>query len=146
MANPKRLYVVDEATGCWLWSGSISSTGYGTQYIHRSSGRHTLLAHRWMYERKVGPIPEGLDIDHLCQTKRCVNPDHLEPVLPSVNCQRGPKAKLTTDEVADIRAAYAMGAATQVELGRHYGVHSATVSRIVRGERWPLSPTGRKAS
>lgn len=143
MANATRSYTVDEASGCWLWDRALSSTGYGT--TTNAEGR-SQLAHRWMYEQRVGPIPEGLDIDHLCQTKRCVNPLHLEPVLPSVNCQRGPKAKLTPDEVAQIRSAYAMGEATQVELGRRYGVHSATVSRIVRGERWPMSPTGRKAS
>jgi hypothetical protein len=44
--------------------------------------------HRWMYEYFNGPIPDGLEIDHLCKTKRCVNPDHLEPVTHAVNMAR----------------------------------------------------------
>ena len=49
----------------------------------------TVLAHRWYYESMVGPIPEGLDLDHLCRVRRCVNPAHLEPVSRRVNLLRG---------------------------------------------------------
>jgi hypothetical protein len=55
-------------------------------------------AHRWSYEHFVGPIPEGLHIDHLCRVRRCVNPDHLEPVTPKENYLRGegPTARNST--------------------------------------------------
>lgn len=61
--------------GCWIWTGSIDRDGYG--YLH-DGRRHN--AHRWTYEKFVGPIPDGLEIDHLCRVRPCVNPDHLEPV------------------------------------------------------------------
>jgi hypothetical protein len=75
---------VDPATGCWLWVRALTTAGYGAWF--RDGGR---LAHRIVYQRLVGPIPRGLTIDHLCRTRRCVNPDHLEPVSMRVNLLRG---------------------------------------------------------
>lgn len=72
----------DRDTGCWLWLGYIDPGGYGR--FCRTG------AHRWAYERLVGPIPEGLQIDHLCRVRHCVNPAHLEPVTPAVNTRRSP--------------------------------------------------------
>ena len=69
---------------CLLWPTS-SSTGYGSL----SRAGRTLLAHRVAYEQMVGPIPEGLTLDHLCRNRACVNPDHLEPVTMRVNVLRG---------------------------------------------------------
>jgi hypothetical protein len=71
--------------GCWLWTGSTMKNGYGQL---RRNGR-TVLAHRYVYERYSGPIPDGLDLDHLCRVRNCVNPEHLEPVTRSVNVIRG---------------------------------------------------------
>lgn len=68
-------------SGCWIWQGSVSNTGYG-----RIGSRY---AHRVSYERSNGPIPDGLTIDHLCRTTLCVNPDHLEPVTHRENVLRG---------------------------------------------------------
>lgn len=67
--------------GCWLWMGHRNSTNYGT---FRDHGK-TQLAHRVAYERIVGPIPEGLVIDHLCRNPPCVRPDHMETVTNYVN-------------------------------------------------------------
>lgn len=79
-------YVVDEATGCWVWQGGDDhGKGYGR--IHRY-GR-TMPAHRYFYELAKGPIPDGLELDHLCRNVKCVNPDHLEPVTPRENVRRG---------------------------------------------------------
>ena len=69
----------------WMWTGSISPQGYGTFSVSGVG----FLAHRWSYEHFVGPIPEGLHIDHLCRVRACVNPAHLEPVTCQVNVLRG---------------------------------------------------------
>ena len=70
---------------CWLWQGKVDRDGYG---IIVDRGR-SLRAHRVMYELKVGPIPTGLVLDHLCRVPRCVNPVHLEAVTSAVNVLRG---------------------------------------------------------
>lgn len=71
---------------CWLWLFSVSTSGYGQFYF---SGRlHT--AHRVAYELVKGPIPDGLQLDHLCRNRRCCNPAHLDPVTCAENIYRSP--------------------------------------------------------
>jgi hypothetical protein len=72
-------YIVDES-GCWIWQRYINRHGYGRLARGGKRGTPRQLAHRWYYERLVGPIPDGLELDHLCRNRACVNPDHLEPV------------------------------------------------------------------
>jgi hypothetical protein len=73
---------------CWLWMGGLAR-GYG----HFSDeGRKHVGAHCWAYEQLVGPIPDGLTLDHLCHNKRCVNPAHLEPVSRGENSRRGQRS------------------------------------------------------
>lgn len=78
---------VDASGDCWLWLGSVHRTGYGSFWS--PDEQRVVGAHRFAYELLVGPIPEGLQIDHLCRVRRCVNPDHLEPVTERVNILRG---------------------------------------------------------
>lgn len=78
-------------SGCWEWLGSLQPNGYGTLGVgQRSLGqKRTLYAHRVSYEIFIGKIPTGLDLDHLCRNRRCINPMHLEPVTRSINNKRG---------------------------------------------------------
>lgn len=68
-------------SGCWLWTGACRSMEYGSF--------NGTLAHRYSYQTFVGPIPNGLQIDHLCRVHCCVNPAHLEAVTASENSLRG---------------------------------------------------------
>jgi HNH endonuclease len=74
-----------EADACWLWRGSKVTKGYGRFGV----GGRSVGAHRVAYELLVGPIPEGLTLDHLCRVRACVNPAHLEPVTNRENVLRG---------------------------------------------------------
>ena len=81
---------VQKTDSCWLWTGSKQPNGYG--YIHakyNNAGRVNLKAHRVAYELLVGPIPDGLVIDHLCNNRGCVNPEHLRPSTNRDNVLRG---------------------------------------------------------
>jgi len=70
---------------CWLWTDPLNRYGYGR--FARTSA-HRVLAHRYAYELLVGPIGEGLTLDHLCERPACVRPSHLEPVTNSENVRR----------------------------------------------------------
>ncbi len=70
---------------CWEWTGRRDSKGYGS---FDATARKKTQAHRAVYEWLVGPIPDGLEIDHLCRVRHCVNPGHLEPVTHQENCRR----------------------------------------------------------
>lgn len=76
---------VDRSDDCWVWTGTGTPKGYGQFAPH---GKH-VYAHRFAYELLVGPIPEGMTIDHLCRNRGCVRPDHLEVVTRGENTRRG---------------------------------------------------------
>jgi len=81
-----RISIASGASGCWMWTGTRTKQGYGNLC---SSVKRTNIAHRLVYEALVGPIPEGLHLDHLCREPGCVNPQHLEPVTLAENIRRG---------------------------------------------------------
>ena len=64
---------------CWEWTGYLTHEGYGLYWLDGD----TRGVHRIAYELLVGPIGDGLQIDHLCRTRNCVNPDHMEPITPA---------------------------------------------------------------
>ena len=74
-----------EGKPCWIWTATTNNGGYGQFWFDSKD----VGAHRWMYETLVGPIPEGLQIDHLCRVRNCINPKHLEPVTCGENVRRG---------------------------------------------------------
>lgn len=70
---------------CWIWTGHKNRCGYGRLTV---DGRR-IAAHRLAYELLVGPVPDGLELDHLCRNRACVRPSHLEPVTHRENTLRG---------------------------------------------------------
>jgi hypothetical protein len=83
---------VHKTESCWLWMANLGFGGrYGAFYV---DGRMR-PAHRLAYEWLVGSVPLGLELDHLCGTPRCVNPDHLEPVSHAENMRRGRQHQMT---------------------------------------------------
>lgn len=71
---------------CWLWTANKTAPNGHGRFLGPDG---QIMAHRYAYEALVGPIPEGLVIDHLCRVRLCVNPDHLEPVTAEENTRRG---------------------------------------------------------
>jgi hypothetical protein len=84
---PRIASKIDFAGPCWLWTGQINHRwGYGYCWWEGSKRR----AHRLIWTLLVGPIPDGMQLDHLCRVRHCVNPDHLEVVTAKENLRRGP--------------------------------------------------------
>ena len=81
---------VERENGCWDYTGGRDRTGYGKVSLRSDDGRRTSCnAHRAFYVALVGPIPSGMQLDHLCRNPSCVNPAHLEPVTNGENARRG---------------------------------------------------------
>jgi hypothetical protein len=81
-----RPYVLVDEAGCWLWQRYRDARGYGRVSVPGVGMRRV---HRVVYEHLVGPIPDGLTLDHLCRVTTCCRPDHLEPVTQRINSLRG---------------------------------------------------------
>ena len=84
---------VQKTDTCWLWTGSLRRSGYGNVMSWIDGKNYCMSAHKYFYLLLVGPVPEGLELDHLCQNRSCVNPKHLEPVTHSENIRRSPAAR-----------------------------------------------------
>lgn len=125
-------YIVDPMTGCWNWNGYRDTSGYGRVNIQ---GEH--FAHRYVYQCLVGLIPDGMDLDHLCRNRGCVNPAHLEPVLEITNIRRSRVARLTLVLAQEIRRlAASPGGLPYKEIAELYGVSHQAIGHVVRGETW----------
>ena len=90
--NDQRFWSKVDRTGeCWVWTGTAAEGGYG--HFKISGTTLSAMAHRVAYRVLVGPIPDGLQLDHLCRNPPCVNPAHLEPVTARENIRRAMEAK-----------------------------------------------------
>lgn len=92
---------VDKTETCWLWTGGTNGV-YGRMTIKTNGVGSTVYAHRLAWELTRGPIPDGHHIDHLCRVTTCVNPDHLEPVTPQENTQRGYSIPIRVSRARDL--------------------------------------------
>lgn len=106
----------DPDSGCWVWTGYRDKNGYGKIWMGHPD--RSFMAHRVMYELIVGPIPTGLQIDHLCRNTSCVNPSHLEPVTAAVNTYR---AESVTGRYARAANCSKCGLPLQAKVGRSRG-------------------------
>lgn len=87
-----------EPDGCWEWAAAAGPLGYGKFMVHDEGGRKKIVsAHRFSYQLLVGPIPAGLQLDHLCRNPPCVRPSHLEPVTNRENTLRGARVPIMRD-------------------------------------------------
>lgn len=133
-------------TGCWLWGGT---PGKYSRYGSISVKGRDIPAHIFSYLLYKGEIPKGLCVCHTCDVGFCVNPDHLwigthqENMTDKIVKGRQPKgsnclqSKLTENQVIDLRTRYRLDPHfSQSEEARNLGMNSATISRIVRGEKW----------
>lgn len=123
----KDWWEVDPDTGCWVWQGVVSPDGYCRVFFMGER-----VAHRAIYRKLRGDIPEGMQLDHLCRNRACVNPDHLEVVTQAENIRRGRATKLTHELAAAIRNADGR----QVDIAAEFGIDQTHVSRIKLGKAW----------
>jgi hypothetical protein len=127
----RRNYVI-EPSGCWRWTRGRTGSGYG----HLSMQSVYYQAHLLVYILFRGPLPIGLEPDHLCRNRWCVNPNCIEFVTHAVNAQRGASARLTQGEADMIRAEVRAGI-SQRKVAKARGLDHSTVSRIMAGKLWP---------
>ena len=79
---------INKTDTCWVWTGKVDKTGYGSFGMREGTKSRTRSAHKILYEVLVGEIPTGMQLDHLCKVTLCVNPEHLEIVTPRENIMR----------------------------------------------------------
>ena len=107
---------VEFTSGCWLWVGAVTGTGYGNFAIRRK----TVNAHRVAYTALVGPIPGNMELDHLCRVRACCNPTHLECVTHAENVRRGNAAAFHRDKTHCPKGHEYTGSNTRLYCGRRF--------------------------
>lgn len=115
-------------TPCWIWLHHIDKkTGYGA--ARGRLGKTT--AHRTYYERFKGPLPPGMEPDHLCRVRPCVNPEHLEAVTRSINMLRSPRSVAARERNIAIRASTEsnreLATKYKLSINRVWGIRKGTV-------------------
>lgn len=153
---------VQRSDACWRWTGAIDRGGYG-QFWHPGRGRRgqMVLAHRFAYEDKVGPLlhsglpgAKGEVVMHTCDNRWCVRPEHLvkgtqvdnmadmvrKGRSPVNEGSRNPRAKLSEEQVATIRSSYTGRYGEKSAIARQYGVSTGQVSKILLGHVWAGQP------
>ena len=147
---PERFWAkVRKTDSCWIWTAATDHNGYGAILsVAKRPGNCMIGAHRGSWLIHYGPIPLGKGVLHKCDCSLCVRPDHLflgdqlTNVRDMIGKNRMPRgkdrafAKLTDEQVQEIRNLYASGNHFQRELAKQFGIAYQTVGNIVRGETW----------
>lgn len=135
---------IQKTPGCWIWVGASAGDGYG-MFIR---GGRQFMAHRLAYGAFVGPIQNGMVIMHVCDVRRCVNPDHLRAGTPQENVadkvaknrhakgETSGQARLTASQVLEIRAAYIPWKIGYGRLAKRYGVTREAIKDVVLRRTW----------
>lgn len=144
--------------GCWLWRGHCNEFGYGLFSADGIAGSKILRAHRVAWELLRGAIPVGLELCHHCDNPPCVNPDHLfigtrsdnmrdmvakgrhRSNLPHQWGEAHSQARLSDEDVIEMRRRYSFGGVTQRQLALAYGVSDNHVSAILTRRLWRHLP------
>lgn len=140
---------VNKTEECWLWTGSIRSTGYGQLMTNNKNGKRTMsTASRISWELHFGEIPENLNVLHKCDNRKCVNPSHLflgtnaDNMIDKINKGRQLRgsqfsfAKLNEKDIVKIREDHNLGIYTQSELCKIYNMSATSISKIIRRKSW----------
>jgi len=145
LTNPTRVgyrkgsrWTVDPKTGCWNWNLALSESGYAMCSSERAK-YGTIRAHRQNYIEKYGKIPDGLQLDHLCRNRRCVNPDHLEPVTSKENTHRGDGVKVNdkiVNEIRKMKNKRDSGELTYAQIGAMFSIGASAVFKILQNLTW----------
>lgn len=145
---------VQPSTGCWLWIGPRTSSGYGAvRLLNRKMG----LAHRLAWEYAHGPIPDGQVVCHHCDNPPCCNPSHLFVGTQADNLRdmtekgrrrsnppkggNAGRAVLTPAQATDLLAGYVAGV-SQKALAERFGVSKGTVYNVIHGTHWAVKEAG----
>lgn len=135
--NLRDFYFINSKNGCWEWIRALMTGGYASFWYEGKN----VKASRFFYEKFIGKIPKGLQLDHLCRNRKCVNPKHLEPVTLKENLRRGLRSRLgrrflNEQQVKEIRKLYKEKEYIQIELSKMFGVGQDEISRIINYRRW----------
>lgn len=125
---------IDSSTGCWNWLKCLAENGYARASTFAGNNTHAAV-HRMTWEWVFGAVPDGLDLDHLCRNRKCVNPDHLEPVTRRVNTRRGHGVRLNAELVRTIRSKYEE-VRSERRLAVLLGIPRPTINTVLSGRLW----------
>jgi hypothetical protein len=144
---------VDKSGDCWIWTGARSQDGYGCIAVSDHRGDHR-PAHRVVFEMTYGPVPDGMEVCHRCDNPPCVRPEHLFVGTHQDNMadcsakgrnrgstsqphgEKNHNAKLTEQQVVEIRDRYTRGGISQRALAMEYGISQGQASDVINHKRW----------